>query len=99
MLDDGHIHVDNNMIEKQIPPIGISRRNSLCAGNEGGAKSWAVCASLLQTAKLNGLDPFTWLHGVPSRLVSGKVTNNDLDQLLAGNWTPASPAAQIAMAA
>lgn len=88
-LEDGRIEVDNNMIERQMRPIGIGRRNSLFAGNEGGAHTWAVLASLLQTAKLNGLDPFTWLNDVLTRIVSGDVLNNDLDQLLAWNWRPA----------
>ena len=87
-LDDGRIEVDNNMIERQMRPIGIGRRNSLFAGNEGGAHTWAVLASLLQTAKLNGLDPFTWLNDVLTRIVSGEVLNNNLDQLLAWNWQP-----------
>ena len=76
------------MIERQMRPIGIGRRNSLFAGNEGGAHTWAVLASLLQTAKLNGLDPFTWLNDVLTRIVSGEVLNNNLDQLLAWNWQP-----------
>ena len=80
-------------------PIAIGRRNSLFAGNEGGARSWAILASLLQTAKLNGLDPFTWLNDVLTRIVSGEVKNNDLDQLLAWNWMPAAPAPHIDMAA
>jgi transposase len=98
-LDDGRIEVDNNMIERQMRPIGISRRNSLFAGNDGGAKSWAVLASLLQTAKLNNLDPFTWLNDVLTRIVSGEVKNNDLDQLLAWNWSPQLPQAQLDLAA
>lgn len=85
-LEDGRIEIDNNMIERQMRPIGIGRRNSLFAGNEAGAHSWAVLASLLQTAKLNGLDPFVWLDDVLTRMVSGAVRNNDLDQLLAWNW-------------
>lgn len=98
-LDDGRIEVDNNMIERQMRPIGISRRNSLFAGNEGGAKSWAILASLLQTAKLNGLDPFTWLNDVLTRIVSGAVKNNELDQLFAWNWAPGQQAAQLEIAA
>ena len=98
-LEDGRIEVDNNMIERQIRPIGIGRRNSLFAGNEGGAESWAVLASLLQTAKLNGLDPFTWLGDVLTRIVSGEVRNNELDQLLAWNWKPASATSQLDIAA
>lgn len=96
-LDDGRIEVDNNMIERQMRPIGISRRNSLFAGNDGGAHSWAVLASLLQTAKLNGHDPFTWLNDVLTRIVSGEVKNNELDQLLAWNWRLAEqPKVQLA---
>lgn len=98
-LEDGRIEVDNNMIERQMRPIALGRRNSLFAGNEGGARSWAVLASLLQTAKLNGLDPFTWLNDVLIRIVSGEVKNNDLDQLLAWNWKPAVLSPQIDMAA
>lgn len=89
-LEDGRVEVDNNMIERQMRPIGIGRRNSLFAGNEGGAHTWAVLASLLQTAKLNGLDPYNWLNDVLIRMVSGEVLNNDLDQLLAWNWRPAN---------
>ena len=98
-LEDGRIEVDTNTIERQMRPIAIGRRNSLFAGNEGGAKTWAVIASLLQTAKLNGLDPFTWLNDVLTRMVSGEVKINELDQLLAWNWKPAAPAQHINMAA
>jgi len=98
-LEDGRIEIDNNMIERQMRPIAIGRRNSLFAGNEGGARSWAVLASLLQTAKLNGLDPFTWLNDVLTRIVSGEVKNNELGQLLAWNWKPAVPVAHMDLAA
>jgi transposase len=98
-LDDGRIDVDNNMIERQMRPIGISRRNSLFAGNDGGADSWAILASLLQTAKLNGLDPYTWLNDVLTRIVSGEVRNNELDQLLAWNWSPRHAPVSLEMAA
>lgn len=88
-LDDGRIEVDNNFIERQMRPIGLQRKNSLFAGSESGAESWAKISSLLQTAKMNGLDPFTWLDDVLKRIVSGEVKNNELDQLLAWNWKPA----------
>jgi hypothetical protein len=79
--------------------MGISRRNSLFAGNDGGAESWAILASLLQTAKLNGLDPYTWLNDVLTRIVSGEVRNNELDQLLAWNWSPRHTPVSLEMAA
>jgi len=47
---------------------------------------------------LNGLDPFTWLDDVLTRIVSGEVKNNDLDQLLAWNWKPAAQARQMDIA-
>jgi transposase len=43
---------------------------------------------LLQTAKLNGLDPFAWLSNVLERIASGEVKSHELDQLLARNWKP-----------
>jgi hypothetical protein len=79
--------------------MGISRRNSLFAGSDGGAESWALLASLLQTAKLNGHDPYTWLNDVLTRIVSGEVRNNELDQLLAWNWRPRQIPPSLEMAA
>ena len=95
-LDDGRIEVDNNMIERQMRPIGIGRRNSLFAGSDGGAKAWSILASLLQTAKLNGHDPYSWLNDVLTKIVSGEVKNNELDQLLAWNWKPQPIALELA---
>lgn len=85
-IDDGQIEVDTNTVERSMRPIALGRRNSLFAGSEGGARTWAILASLLQTAKLNGLDPYTWLNDVLERIVSGAVKNHELDQLLAWNW-------------
>lgn len=98
-LDDGRIEIDNNMIERQMRPIGITRRNSLFAGSDGGAESWVILASLLQTAKLNSLDPYAWLNDVLTRVVSGAVRNNELDQLLAWNWRPRQTSAPLEIAA
>ena len=54
-----------------------------------------MLASLLQTARLNGLDPNTWLNDVLERMVTGAVKNNELDQLLAWNWKPAGDPAML----
>ena len=67
------------MIEQQMRPISISRPDGLLAGSDGGAKGWAIPASLLRNAELNGLDPVTWLSDVLERVVSGEVRNNALD--------------------
>jgi hypothetical protein len=82
-----------------IRPIALGRKNSLFAGDDGGAETWAILASLLNTAKLNGLDPYTYLHDVLERIVSGEVKNNNLEQLLAWNWKPSAKSTPLAAAA
>lgn len=90
-LDDGRLEADTNTVERTMRTVAQGRKSSLFAGNEGGARTWAVLASLLQTARLNGLDPYIWLNDVLERIVSGQVKNPELDQLLAWNWTPSAP--------
>lgn len=67
-------------------PIGLGRKNALFAGSSGGGRSWAILASLVNTCKLHGLDPFTWLADALERIVSGAVKINDLDRLLPWMW-------------
>ncbi|WP_442873847.1 transposase domain-containing protein [Aurantimonas sp. C2-6-R+9] len=66
--------------------IGLGRKNHLFAGSEGGAQTWAILASLINTAKLNGIDPYRWLVDVTERIVSGQTPINRIDELLAWNW-------------
>jgi transposase len=56
-LSDGRVEVDTNTVERSMRPIAMGRRNSLFSGSEGGAESWAILASLVNTAKLHELDP------------------------------------------
>jgi len=87
-LDDGRLEVDTNTVERGMRNVAQGRKSSLFAGSEAGAEAWAVLASLLQTARLNGLDPYTWLNDVLERMVSGEVKINNLDQLLPWIWQP-----------
>jgi transposase len=91
-LADGRLEPDTNIVERPIRPIAIGRRNSLFAGDEGGGETWAVLSTLLNTAKLNGLDPETWLTDVLERIVSGSTTNDRLRELLAWSWKAAREA-------
>jgi transposase len=50
-LTDGRIEIDSNIVERAIRPQTITRKNSLFAGSEGGGRTWATLATLLQTAK------------------------------------------------
>jgi transposase len=62
-LDDGRVEVDSNVVERSMKSVALTRKNSLFVGNERGAKSFAVLASLVNTAKLNGVDPEIWPFG------------------------------------
>ena len=70
-----------NPVERSIRPVALSRKNSLFAGSDGGARRWAVVGSLVETAKLNGVEPFAWLCDVLNRMVSGHPQQR-LDELL-----------------
>ena len=60
-LDDGRIEIDTNIVERAIRLQTITRKNALFAGSDGGGRTWATNATLLATAKLNGIDPYAWL--------------------------------------
>ena len=70
----------------------LGRKNHLFAGSDGGAARWAVVASLLATAKLNGAEPFAYLKDVLERLSSG-YPKSRLDELLPWNWAELQAAA------
>ena len=80
-IDDGRIELDNNAVERSIRPIALNRKNALFAGSDGGAEHWATIASLIETCKLNDVDPMTYLTDVLTRIVEGH-PNSDIDQLL-----------------
>ena len=80
-LDDGRIEIDSNVVERSIRPIALNRKNALFAGSDGGAEHWAVIASLIETCKLNGVEPLGYLADVLTRIVNGH-PNSQIDQLL-----------------
>ena len=80
-LDDGRIEIDSNVVERAIKPIALNRKNALFAGSDGGGQHWATIASLVETAKLNGLDPQNYLADVIARIVAGH-PQSQVDDLL-----------------
>jgi transposase len=85
-LDDGRLELDTNTIERAIRPIALGRKNALFAGSDGGARHWAIVASLVATAKLNGVEPLAWLTDVLERMVSGRTKAHELARLLPWTW-------------
>jgi transposase len=95
-LDDGRLEPDTNIVERSIRPISIGKKNSLFCGDEGGGETWAILASLLNTAKLHRVDPETYLADILERMVSGATKNNRLHELLVWNWKAAREAEKAA---
>ncbi|GAB0120297.1 hypothetical protein Acid7E03_43690 [Acidisoma sp. 7E03] len=95
-LDDGRIEMDTNVVERAIRPVTLNRKNALFAGSDGGARHWAIAMTLINSAKLNGVEPMAWLTDVLERIVSGRTKANDLDSLLPWNWKAPNAAATSA---
>ena len=76
----GHLPIDNNVIENCIRPIALGRKNWLFAGSERAGKRAAAIQSLLGTAKLNGIDPATWLKDTLEKTPAWP--NSRIDELL-----------------
>ena len=86
LFSDGKIDVDNNSTENAIRPITLFRKNSLFASNEHGGERAALFYSLVESCKMNGIDPFEYLTDVYNRLHD--CTAAELIHLLPSNWKP-----------
>jgi transposase len=84
-LDDGRIEMDTNSVERTMRPIALNRKNSLFAGHDEGAVNWACLASLIETAKLHGIDPQAYLADILAKLVDGWAAQK-IDELLPWAW-------------
>jgi transposase len=89
-LDDGRLCLSNNAAERQIRPIATGRRNWTFAGSDEGGCRAAAIYSLIQTAKLNDVDPRAWLADVLARLHDHPAKR--IDELLPWNWKHARQA-------
>jgi transposase len=98
-LEDGRVEMDTNVVERAIRPNTLTRKNALFAGNDGGAVHWAIAMTLIQTAKLNGVNPMAYLADVLERAVSGRTKQNEMHTLLPWNWTASTSATITSQAA
>ena len=85
-LDDGNLPIDNNWAENQMRPWALGRKNWLFAGSLESGQRAASIMSLIQSARLNGLDPYAYLADVLSRLPTHP--DSQIDELLPHVWIP-----------
>ncbi len=86
-LEDGRAELDSNIVERSIRPVALNRKNALFAGSDDGGDNWAVIASLIETAKLNQVDPLAWMTNTLERLARGH-SSQELDQLMPWRFKP-----------
>jgi transposase len=80
-LEDGRLKPDNNLAENAIRPFVVGRKNWLFAGSPDGARASALLYSLVETAKLNGLEPYRYIHFLLEKIVVAKERDDFLDLL------------------
>ena len=86
-LDDGTIEIDSNVVERTIRPIALNRKNALFAGHDEGGRTWGRIASLIETCKLNGVEPYAYLKATLEAIASGHPASR-IDELMPWNFKP-----------
>jgi len=80
---DGRLEIDNNIAERSIRGMGVGRRNFLFFGSDSGGERAAIIYSLVESCKLNNIDPQRYLHYVLERIADHPI--NRIDELLPWN--------------
>ena len=86
---DGRLEMSNNAAERAIRPLALGRKNYLFAGSDAGGRRAAAVYTIVETAKMNGLDPEAYLADVLARIADHPA--NRIDELLPWNWRAARP--------
>jgi transposase len=94
-LEDGRVEIDNNVVERSIRPLALTRKNALFAGSDGGAEHWAVIASLIESCKLLGVEPHGYIADVITRIVN-RHPQTRLDDLLPWEYPVTRPLQVVA---
>ncbi len=83
-LADGRVEIDSNAVERTIRPIALNRKNALFASHDAGAENWATIASLVETCKLNAIDPLA--YGQHTYRYGQRPQTEPIDKLLPWNY-------------
>lgn len=86
-LDDGRLEIDNNIAERAIRSVALGRKNWLFAGSKAGGDRAAAIYSIIETAKLNGLEPQAYIADVIAK-IAGDWPAACWDELMPWNWQP-----------
>lgn len=84
-LEDGTIEIDSNVVERAIRPIALNRKNTLIAGHDEGGRTWARIASLIETCRLNGIEPYAYLKATLEAIAAGHPSAR-IDELMPWNF-------------
>ena len=93
-VDPARIEIDNNTVERAIRPLALNRRNALFAGSDGGAEQSAVLATLIETTKLNAIDPHSYLTDAITRIIWGHPPSL-IDALMPSNYAVHYPTVRV----
>jgi transposase len=91
---DGRLEMTNNAAERAIRPLALGRKNWLFAGSDTGGDRAAMIYTIIETAKLNGVEPYTYLADILGRIADH--ASNRIAELLPWNWQPAQARAHAA---
>ena len=84
-LENGQLELDNNICERSIRPVTLGRKNYLFMGSKGGGDTAAIAYTLIETSRMNSVDPEAWLRWVLARVADHKMPH--IDELMPWNWT------------
>jgi transposase len=88
-LTDGRVEIDSNNVENLVRPIALNRKNALFAGHDEGGRTWGRIASLIETCKINGVEPFAYLKSTLEAIAAGHPQGR-LDELLPWSYQPSN---------
>jgi hypothetical protein len=95
-LDDGHIEIDNNLVENAIRPTALGRKNWLFIGRDEAGWRSAVIYSVIQSCKNHGVEPYAYLKDVLDRLPN--MTNLQVPDITPKNWAAAQKESPLRLA-
>jgi len=93
-LEDGRVAMDNNAAERAVKPVVIGRKNWMFAGSDAGGETLADAMTIIETAKMSGLNPEAYLTDLLARI--NDYPNPKLGDLLPWNWVPLRADAALA---